>query len=127
MSIPPRTPATAAPAEGTPPVTRTVVLDQPLAVPAVTHRVEVRRISIAAGQPAGLHTHNCPVFGSIESGSVVYQIDGGPESVLTAGDTFYEPEGVRIARFDAQDDGVTFLAYFLLGAGQTVELEFPDT
>ncbi|GII04699.1 hypothetical protein [Planobispora takensis] len=114
------------PAAGTPPVTRTVVLDQQLPAPSAIHRVEVRRISIAAGQPAGLHIHNCPVFGSIEDGSVVYRIDGRPETVLTPGDTFYEPEGARIARFDAQDDGVTFLAYFLLTAGQTVELEFPD-
>src|SRR5262245_7831741 len=33
-----------------------------------------------------------------------------------------EPEGERIARFDAQDDGVTFLAYFLLSPGQEHEL-----
>jgi quercetin dioxygenase-like cupin family protein len=113
-------------ATGTPPVTRTVVLDQPLAEPVTTHRVEVRRITMAAGQPAGLHLHNCPVFGSIETGSVVYQIDGQPESLLRPGDTFHEPQDARIARFDAQDDGVTFLAYFLLTAGQTAELEFPD-
>ena len=113
-------------ATDTPPVTRTVVLDQLLATPTTTHRVEVRRITMAAGQPAGLHVHNCPVFGSIEAGSVVYQVDGQPESLLRPGDTFHEPQGVRIARFDAQDDGVTFLAYFLLTAGQTAELEFPD-
>jgi quercetin dioxygenase-like cupin family protein len=113
-------------ATGTPPVTRTVVLDQVLATPTTTHRVEVRRITMVPGQPAGLHLHNCPVFGSIETGSVVYQVDGQPESLLRPGDTFHEPEGVRIARFDAQDDGVTFLAYFLLTAGQTAELEFPD-
>lgn len=35
---------------------------------------------------------------------------------------FYEPEGERIARFDAQQDGVTFLAYFLLPPGQEPEL-----
>jgi quercetin dioxygenase-like cupin family protein len=108
------------------PVSRTIVLDQPLPVPSTTHRVEVRRISIIAGHAAGLHIHNGPVFGSIEAGSVVYQIEGEPESVLVAGDTFYEPQGARIARFDAQDAGVTFLAYFLLDADQTAELEFPD-
>jgi len=43
------------------------------------------------------------------AGSVVYQIDGQPAAVLRAGDVFYEPEGVRIARFDAQEDSVTFL------------------
>jgi hypothetical protein len=45
--------------------------------------------------------------------------------VLRPGDAFYEPEGARIARFDAQDAGVTFLAYFLLGPDQEPELSFP--
>jgi len=39
---------------------------------------------------------------------------------------FYEPAGVRIARFDAQEDGVTFLGYFLPADGQQVELAFPE-
>jgi quercetin dioxygenase-like cupin family protein len=121
-----RTPPAAAPTADAAPVSRTVVLDQPLPEPSTTHRVEARRISIVPGHAAGLHIHNCPVFGSIETGSVVYQIDGQPESVLGPGDTFYEPRDVRIARFDAQDAGVTFLAYFLLDADQTAELEFPD-
>lgn len=108
-----------------PPITRTIVLDQPIP-PTSTHRVEVRRITIAAGHAAGLHIHNGPVFGSIESGSVVYQIDGGTESVLTPGDTFYEPQGARIARFDPLAEGVTFLAYFLLDKGQEAEIDFPD-
>jgi quercetin dioxygenase-like cupin family protein len=109
-----------------PAVTRVVVLDQSLPAPRSTHRVEVRRITIAPGHAAGLHVHNGPVFGSIETGSVVYEIDGEPASVLRPGDVFYEPEGARIARFDAQDDGVTFLGYFLLDIDQTPEIEFPD-
>jgi len=110
----------------TEPISRDVVLDQPLPAPKATQRVEVRRIRIAPGQPAGLHVHNGPVFGSIEAGSVVYQIEGEPESVLAPGDTFYEPEGARIARFDAREDGVTFLGYFLLEPGQQAELNFPE-
>jgi quercetin dioxygenase-like cupin family protein len=106
-----------------PAVTRVVVLDQSLPTPRRTHRVEVRRITMAPGQAAGPHVHNGPVFGSIETGSAVYEIDGEPASVLRPGDVFYEPEGVHIARFDAQDDGVTFLGYFLLDAGQTPEIE----
>jgi hypothetical protein len=46
--------------------------------------------------------------------------------VLHPGDVFYEPKGVRIARFDAQDEGVTFLGYFLLDAGEQAEIEFLD-
>jgi hypothetical protein len=47
------------------------------------------------------------------------------KTVLRPGDVFYEPAGARITRFDAQDAGVTFLAYFLLGPGQEPELSFP--
>jgi quercetin dioxygenase-like cupin family protein len=108
------------------PLTRTILLDQPLLAPVTTHRVEIRRITIAPGHAAGTHVHNGPVFGSIETGSVIYQVDGDPGSVLGPGDVFYEPEGVRIARFDAQDEGVTFLGYFLLDADDTPQIEFPD-
>ena len=110
----------------TEPLSRVIVLDQELPSPLATSRVEIRRITIAPGHAAGLHVHNGPVFGSIETGSAVYQIEGGPETVLEPGDVFYEPEGVRIARFDARDDGVTFLGYFLLADGMTAELVFPD-
>ncbi|MEV7094256.1 cupin domain-containing protein [Amycolatopsis sp. NPDC051045] len=102
-----------------PAVTRTLLLDQQLPVPRVVGHVEVRRITIAPHESPGLHVHNGPVFGSIETGSAVYRIEGEPESVLTPGDIFYEPESTRIARFDAQDDGVTFLAYFPVGPGET--------
>jgi len=104
------------------PITRTVVSDVRLPAVKATDRVQIREIRIAPSQPAGLHVHNGPVFGSIVAGSVVYQIDGQPAAVLRPGDVFYEPEGERIARFDAQEDGVTFLAYFLLAPGQEPEL-----
>lgn len=116
----------AADAGGIPPVSRSVLLDQLLPAPQRTDRVEIRRITLAPGHAGGLHVHNGPVFGSIENGSAVYQIEGRAASVLGPGDVFYEPEGVRIARFDAQDEGVTFLAYFLLAPGETPELAFPD-
>lgn len=123
----PREPATAVDgSQSLPPVSRSVLLDQELPTPRRTHRIEIRRITIEPGHPAGVHVHNGPVFGSIETGSVVYQIEGRPESVLRPGDVFYEPEGVRIRRFDAQDDGVTFLGYFLLDTDEQAEIEFPD-
>jgi quercetin dioxygenase-like cupin family protein len=73
-------------------------------LPAVkaTDRVQVREIRILPSQPAGLHVHNGPVFGNIVTGSVVYQVEGQPAAILRPGDVFYEPEGGRIARFDAQ-------------------------
>jgi quercetin dioxygenase-like cupin family protein len=41
--------------------------------------------------------------------------------VLRAGDVFHEPEGVPV-RFDATDEGATFLGYFLLSDGQDPEI-----
>jgi quercetin dioxygenase-like cupin family protein len=108
------------------PISRDMLLDVRLAQAKDTHRIEVRRIRIVPGHAAGLHVHNGPVVGSIVEGSVVFQIEGEPESVLRPGDVFFEPEGARIARFDAQDAGVTFLAHFLLGPGQEPEISFPE-
>jgi quercetin dioxygenase-like cupin family protein len=106
------------------PVTRTTVLDQTLPQDAVVSHVEVRRITIAPSVTAGAHTHNGPVFGSIEMGSVVFQIGDEPAITLGAGDVFYEPANVVISRFDATEEGVTFLGYFLLGAGEAPEIDF---
>ncbi|WP_103348109.1 cupin domain-containing protein [Amycolatopsis sp. CA-128772] len=109
-------------ATAVPAVTRTLVLEQTLPEPRVFDHFEVRRITIAPHHSPGLHVHNGPVFGSIETGSAVYRIEGEPESVLTPGDVFHEPGSTRIARFDAGEDGVTFLAYFPAGPGETPRL-----
>lgn len=84
--------------------------------------VEVRRITMAPDVGPGAHWHNGPVFGVIEAGSVTFAVDGGPETVLRAGDTFFEPAATTIDRFDAQGDGVTFVAWFPLPAGAQGEL-----
>jgi quercetin dioxygenase-like cupin family protein len=103
-----------------------VVLDARFPAVRAAARVEVREIRILAGHAGGLHVHNGPVVGSILEGSAIYQIEGGPESLLRPGDVFYEPEGARIARFDATDEGVTFLGYFILGEGEEPQLSFPE-
>jgi quercetin dioxygenase-like cupin family protein len=100
------------------PVTRTIVSDIRLPTVKPVDRVQAREIKIAPSQPAGLHVHNGPVFGSIVAGTVVYQTQGGPAQVLRPGDVFYEPEAALITRFDAQEEAVTFLAFFLLSPGQ---------
>ena len=105
------------------PVTRATLSIARLAERQV-ERVEIREIRMLPGQPAGSHVHNCPVVGTVLAGSVVLQVEGGPELLLTPGDTFYEPAGARILRFDAQDEGVTFQGYFLLAAGEQPELAF---
>ncbi|WP_327287869.1 cupin domain-containing protein [Streptomyces sp. NBC_01198] len=100
------------------PMTREVLLDEQFPTALTTDRVEVRRIHILAGHPAGRHVHNGPVFGSIVEGSVLFQVEGEDEVTLRPGDVFYEPAGAPIAHFDALDENVTFLGYFPLAAGQ---------
>jgi hypothetical protein len=106
-------------------ITRAVLADIAVVPARTVERVESRRIRIPAGVAAGLHIHNCPVVGSIVAGSVAYQVEGEPGVVLGPGDVFFEAEGARIARFDALNDDVTFVAHFLLSAGQQPELDAP--
>ncbi|WP_238343667.1 hypothetical protein [Microbacterium sp. RG1] len=84
--------------------------------------VEVRRIAMAPNVHPGAHWHNGPVFGVVESGSVFFQVKDQPLRVLHAGDTFFEPGDTTITRFDATDEGVTFLAWFPVPAGIEPEL-----
>ena len=108
------------------PIVRETVMDVRLPETTPVERIEVRRITMVPGHPAGLHVHNGPVVGSIVEGSVVYQIEGEEPLVLGPGEVFYEPEGARIARFDAGDDGATFLAYFPLRSGQEPAIDVPN-
>ena len=103
-------------------VTRTTLHDHRLDRVLPVAHVEVRRIEIAPGVHPGAHWHNGPVFGVIERGSVVFAVGDGPERVLRPGDTFFEPGDRTIARFDATEEGVTFLAWFPLADGVSPEL-----
>lgn len=105
----------------TEPVVRVTLLEQPLP-DKVTAAMQVRRITLQPNVVGGPHHHNGPVFGAIEAGSVFFQVDGGPETILRAGDVFYEPADVMINRFDATPEGVTFLGYFLSGPYETPTL-----
>ena len=100
---------------------RVILLEQPLPQ-KVSATMQVRRITFQPNVVGGPHHHNGPVFGAIEAGSVFFQVNGGPEKVLHAGDVFYEPADVLIDRFDATSEGVTFLGYFLSGPDDSPEL-----
>ena len=115
-----------APAPEADSVTRVTVQDAVLEHPVAVARIESRRITIRPGVAAGLHVHNGPVVGSVESGSAIYQLEGEAERVLQPGDVFFEPQGARVARFDAGPSGVTFLGHFPVEAGQQATIEFPE-
>ncbi len=104
------------------PVTRAVVQDVLLPAPLPVARIETRRITLAPDVAGGRHVHNGPVVGVVEAGSATMAVDGGPETVLEAGDVFYEPGETVIDRFDAGPDGVTFVAHFPVPEGVEPEL-----
>jgi len=103
-------------------VTRDIELDIHLPATRVVGRVEVRRIRMPAGMPAGAHVHNGPVFGTILHGSVLYQLHGEEGRILSPGDVFYEPEEAEVLHFDALDDDVEFTAVFPVGPGQNPDM-----
>ena len=107
-------------------IIRETLLDQQLPRALGVSHVEVRRITIAPSVTAGSHVHNGPVLGNIELGSVIFQVGDGRAAILRAGDVFHEPADTVITRFDATDEGVTFLGYFLLDDGRSPEITFVD-
>jgi quercetin dioxygenase-like cupin family protein len=103
-----------------PPINRVTLLGLALAEVPSIERVEVARLELAAGQPAGRHFHHCDVFGYVVSGAIRFQIAGEPETTLGAGDAFHEPANREIVHFDnaSGEQPATFVACYLLPPGE---------
>ena len=82
--------------------------------------VEIKEITLKAGQKAGLHLHPCPVTGYIAKGTAIMQIEGQEPIILNTGDAFYEPADVHISQFSNYSDTepMTFIAFYLLNGDQ---------
>jgi len=96
-------------------VARTALLTAALKDAGSIARVEVKRVTLSPGFASGLHLHSCPLVGVVVDGSILFQIDGEPSRVLTAGDAFFAAAGTRVRRFDAQAGGASFVGCALLG------------
>jgi quercetin dioxygenase-like cupin family protein len=71
----------------------------PAANPAV-RLIKGARIKFAPGQPTGLHRHPVSTVGVVTAGSFNFQLEGGSVRVLKTGDSFFEPAGHTILKFD---------------------------
>jgi quercetin dioxygenase-like cupin family protein len=82
--------------------------------------VDVREITLAAGQKTGRHLHPCTVVGYIASGTAIYQIEGEPAQTLQAGGAFHEPANTVISQFSnaSNTEPLTFIAFYLLDGEQ---------
>ena len=71
----------------------------PAANPTV-RLIKGARIKFAPGQPTGLHRHPISTVGVVTAGSFNLQLEGGPVQLLNTGDSFFEPAGHTILKFD---------------------------
>jgi quercetin dioxygenase-like cupin family protein len=78
--------------------------------------VKVDEIEFPPGQKAPYHSHPCPVFGVIISGTCLFQVEDEQEKVLKPGNVFYEPADKPIIHFDnfSQTEPMKFIAFYLI-------------
>ena len=71
----------------------------PAANPTV-RLIKGARIKFAPGQPTGLHRHPISTVGVVTAGNFNFQQEGKPVQLLKTGDSFFEPAGHTILKFD---------------------------
>ena len=77
-------------------------------------RVTVVEVRYAPGGSSRPHRHPCAVVGFVIAGTLRSRVQGEPEALYRAGESFYEaPNGVHLVSANASDrDPVRFLVYF---------------
>jgi quercetin dioxygenase-like cupin family protein len=84
-----------------PPLKREPLLEEELPAANPTVRlIKGARIKFAPGQPTGLHRHPISTVGVVTAGSFTLQLQGKPARLLKTGDSFFEPAGETILKFD---------------------------
>lgn len=62
------------------------------------------RVTLPPGSPgAPPHRHPGPAFGYVTEGEIIFEVEGKPQQVFRAGDTFWEPGGDVIHYQDANN------------------------
>lgn len=77
--------------------------------------VKSQRIEIPPGFAAPSHVHPVPTFGVVNQGTIAYQEEGGEETLLNEGDTFFEPQDVNILKFNnTGSDTAVFTVFYIV-------------
>lgn len=87
--------------------------------------VEVRYGPSEASTP---HSHPCAVVGYVVSGSVRTQVQGQPETIYKAGQSFYEaPNGVHLVSANASStEPAKLLAYLICDHDAPLSIDVPQ-
>ena len=109
-----------------PPLKREPLLEEelPSANPAV-RLIKGARIKFAPGQPTGLHRHPVSTVGVVTAGSFNFQLEGKPARLLKTGDSFFEPAGHTILKFDnaSASEGAEIVCFYLADTKERPPIE----
>jgi quercetin dioxygenase-like cupin family protein len=86
-----------------------------LALPA---QVMTAKVNLPPGSPGTPpHRHSGPVFGYMLEGEFVFELEGDPERILRAGDSFWEPGGdvIHYQAANHLSDGWTRFVVVMVG------------
>lgn len=92
-------------------------------------KVKVLEVTYAAGGFSHPHRHPCAVLGYVLEGALRTRVDDSPETIIHAGETFYEaPNGVHRVSANANDaEPVRFLAFFLCDNDRPLSVAEPTS
>ncbi|WNO11518.1 cupin domain-containing protein [Teredinibacter sp. KSP-S5-2] len=76
--------------------------------------IKSQRIEMSPGFSAPNHRHPVPTFGVVNKGVIIYKEEGSKEVILKEGDTFYEPQGVNITKFNNAGKNVAAFTVFYI-------------
>ena len=91
-------------------------------------KATVLEVTYSAGGFSRPHRHPCPVIGYVVEGDLRTAVDKTPETIVHAGETFYEaPNGLHRVSANASDrEPVRFLAFFLCDNDQSLSVADPS-
>ena len=91
-------------------------------------KVTVIEVTYAASGFSRPHRHPCPVIGYVVEGALRTGVDQTPETIIHAGESFYEaPNGLHRVSANASDsEPVRFLAFFLCDHDQPLSVAEPS-
>ena len=78
-------------------------------------KITLVEVTYAPGSASPAHSHPCPVVAYVVSGAIRSQVQGEPEAIYQAGESFFEPaNGVHVISANASRTApAKFVAYFL--------------
>jgi len=80
------------------------------------------------GEASSPHSHPCAVIGYVVQGSLRTQVQGEPEMIYKAGESFYEaPNGVHLVSANASStEPAKFVAYLLCDRDTPLSVDVPE-